>query len=188
LKSIAASILGLLIGLMPAPGIGQTLPRITDPIFGLTYDSARIRFEEAADVVMRCPELVNERWGRRVFLFARSVEPSGTYVVLGGLYERRAPPAKGEKRFEADPKGVLLREHESKCELVGPAREVFEYPEDGVTVETLRSLARDAVARYATAFGGRPKFLAALARAKKRADLTNARATILREAVQQIGR
>jgi hypothetical protein len=65
---------------------------------------------------------------------------------------------------------------------------VFEYPEDGVTAETLRSLARDAVARYATAFGGRPEFLAALAGAKKRADLTNARATILREAVQQIGR
>ncbi len=188
MKSIAASILGLLVGLMPAPSLGQTLPRIIDPIFGLTYDSAKIRFEDAADIVMRCPELVNERWGRRVFLFARSVESSGTYVVLGGLYERRAPPAKGEKRFEADPKGVLLREHESKCELIGPAREVFEYPEDGVTAETLRSLARDAVARYATAFGGRPEFLAALAGAKKRADLTNARATILREAVQQIGR
>jgi len=86
LKSIAASILGLFVGLMPAPGIGQTLPRITDPIFGLSYDSAKVRFEEAADVVTRCPELANERWGRRVFLFARSVESSGTYVVLGGLY------------------------------------------------------------------------------------------------------
>jgi hypothetical protein len=175
------------VGLMPAPGIGQTLPRITDPIFGLTYDSAKIRFEEAGDVVMRCPELVNERWGRRAWIFARSVEASGTYMALGGLYERRAPPAKGEKRFETDPKGVVLREHESKCELLGPAREVFEYPTDGVMVETLRALARDAVARYATAFGGSPKFLATLARAKKRADLTNARATILREAVQQIG-
>ena len=109
-------------------------------------------------------------------------------MVLGGLYERRAPPAKGEKRFETDPKGVLLREHDSKCELVGPAREVFEYPTDGVTAETLRALARDAITRYATAFGGRPKFLAALARAKKQADLGNARATILREAIQQIGR
>jgi hypothetical protein len=178
----------LLVGLMPAPGISQTLPRITDPIFGLTYDSAKVRFEDAAEVVTRCPELVNERWGRRVFLFARSVEPSGTYMVLGGLYERRAPPAKEEKRFETDPKGVLLREHESKCELLGPAREVFEYPADGVTTETLRALARDAVARYTTAFGGGPSLLAALARAKKRADLTNARAAILREAIQHIGR
>ena len=66
--------------------------------------------------------------GRRAFLFARSIEPSGTYMVLGGLYERREAPAKGEKRFETDPKGVLLREQESKCELLGPAREVFEYP------------------------------------------------------------
>ena len=188
MESIAASILGLFVGLMPAPSIGQNLPRITDPIFGLSYDSAKVRFEEVADVVARCPELANERWGRRVFLFARSVEPSGTYMVLGGLYERRAPPARGETRFETDPKGVLLREHESKCELLGPAREVFEYPVDGVTAETLRALARDAVARYATAFGGSPRFLAALARAKKRADLTNARAAILREAVQRIGR
>jgi len=188
LKSIAASVLGLLVGLMPASGIGQTLPRMTDPIFGLTYDSAKIRFEEAPDVVARCPELVNERWSRRVFVFARSAEPSGTYLVLGGLYARREAPAKGEKRFETDPKGILLREHESKCELLGPAREVFEYPTDGVTTETLRALARDAVTRYATAFGGSPKFLAALARAKKRVDLGNARATILREAVQQIRR
>ena len=188
MKSIAASILGLLIGLMPAPGLGQTLPRITDPIFGLTYDSARIKFEGAADVVMRCPELVNERWGRRVFLFARSVELSGTYVVLGGLYERRAPPAKGEKRFEADPKGVLLREHE------------FESRTDRAGARGVRisrgwrhrgdiALARTRCRRpLRQAFGGRPEFLAALAGAKKRADLTNARATILREAVQQIGR
>ena len=188
MKSIAASILGLFVGLMPAPGIGQTLPRITDPIFGLSFESAKVRFDDAADVVTRCPELVNERWGRRVWIFARSSEPSGTYVVLGGLYERRPPPARGEKRFETDPKGILLREHDSKCELLGPAREVFEYPVDGVTAQTLRALARDAVARYATAFGGGPKFLSALARTKKRADLGNTRATILREAVDQIGR
>lgn len=186
MKSIAASILALLlVGLTPATGAGQTLPRVIDPIFGLAYDSAKIRFEEATDADTRCPELVNARWGRRAWVFARSIEPSGTYTVLGGLYERRAPPAKGEGRFETDPKGVLLREHDSRCELIGPAREVFEYPVDGITAETLRALARDAVSRYATAFGGRPKFLTALARARKQADLANARAAILREAVEQ---
>lgn len=130
---------------MPVSGSGQTLPRLTDPIFGLSYDPAKIRFEGANEVIARCPELVNARWGRRVFLFARSIEPSGTYTLIGGLYERREASAKGEKRFETDPKGVLLREHESKCELIGPAREVFEYPVDGVTAGTLRALARDAV-------------------------------------------
>ena len=109
-------------------------------------------------------------------------------MVLGGLYERREAPAKGEKRFETDPKGVLLREQESKCELLGPAREVFEYPVNGVSTETLRVLARDAVARYATAFGSGAKFLAALKRAKKHAELADVRAAILREAVQQVGR
>ena len=49
-------------------------------------------------------------------------------------------------------------------------------------------LARDAVARYATAFGSGAKFLAALKRAKKHAELADVRAAILREAVQQIGR
>lgn len=159
-----------------------------DPLFGLSYDPAAIRFEDASEVITRCPELVNARWGRRVFLFARSVEASGTYMVLGGLYERREPPAKGENRFQTDSKGVLLREQESTCELIGPAREVFEYPVDGITAETLQALARDAVSRYAAAFGGGPKFLAALAREKKRADLANPRAATLREAVQQIGR
>jgi len=108
--------------------------------------------------------------------------------VLGGLYERRGPPAKGEKRFELDPKGVLLREQEGKCDLVGPAREVFEYPVDGVTGATLEALARDAVRRYAEAFGGKQPFLAALARAKKQADLDNPRASVLRAAVEQLTR
>ncbi len=188
LRFIAASIVAALAGLMPVSGISQTLPRVTDPLFGLSYDSTKIRFEGANEVVARCPELVNVRWGRRVFLFARSIEPSATYTVIGGLYERREAPAKGEKRFEADPKGVLLREQDSTCELIGPAREMFEYPVDGVTAETLQALARDAVGRYAAAFGGGPKFLAALAREKKRADLANPRAAILREAMQHIGR
>jgi len=173
---------------MPVSGTSQTLPRVTDPIFGLSYDPAKIRFEDAADVVARCAELTNARWGRRAWLYARNIESSGTYLVLGGLYERREAPAKGEKRFEFDPKGVLLREQEGKCDLIGPAREVFEYPVDGVTSATLEALARDAVRRYADAFGGTRPFLAALARAKKQADLDNPRASILREAVAQLGR
>jgi len=173
---------------MPVSGIGQTLPRVTDPIFGLSYDPAKIRFEDAAEVVARCAELTNARWSRRAWLYARNVESSGTYLVLGGLYERREPPAKGEKRFEFDPKGVLLREHEGRCDLIGPAREVFEYPVDGVAPGTLQALARDAARRYAEAFGDKQKFLAALARAKKQADLDNPRASILREAVEQLGR
>jgi len=173
---------------MPASGIGQTLPRVTDPIFGLSYDPAKIAFEDAADVVARCSELTNARWGRRAWLYARSSESGANYLVLGGLYERREPPAKCEKRFEFDPKGVLLREHEGQCELIGPAREVFEYPVDGVTSATLQALGRDAVRRYADAFGGKPKFLAALTRAKRKADLDNPRASILREAVKQLAR
>jgi hypothetical protein len=173
---------------MPAPGIGQTLPRVTDPIFALSYDPAKIRFEDAAVVVARCAELTNARWGRRIWLYARNSESSGTYLVLGGLYERREPPAKGEKRFELDPKGVLLREHEGKCDLIGPAREVFEYPVDGVAGATLEALAHDAVRRYAEAFGGKQRFLAALARSKKQADLGNPRASILRAAVKQLTR
>lgn len=173
---------------MPVTGIGQTLPRVTDPIFALSYDPAKIRFEDAADTVARCAELTNARWSRRAWLYARNIEPSGTYLVLGGLYERREAPAKGEKRFESDPKGVLLREHDGKCDLVGPAREVFEYPVDGVTGLTLEALARDAVRRYADAFGGKQPFLAALTRAKKQADLDNPRASMLRGAVEQLGR
>lgn len=173
---------------MPASGIGQTLPRVTDPIFGLSYDPAKIRFEDAADVVARCAELTNARWGRRAWVYARNSESSGTYLVLGGLYERRESPAKGERRLELDPKGVLLRDHEGKCDLIGPAREVFEYPVDGVTSATLQALARDAVRRYAEAFGGKQPFLAALARSKKQADLDNPRASILRAAVEQLTR
>jgi hypothetical protein len=172
---------------MPVSGIAQTLPRVTDPIFGLSFEAAKVRFEEAGELLARCPELANARWSRRLWLFARSVEPSGSYAVVGGLYERRDPP-NGEKRFEPDPKGVLLRERDSKCDLTGPAREVFDYPVDGVASETLRALARDAVNRYSAAFGGEAKLLAALARGKRKADLANPRSAILREAVEQARR
>ncbi len=171
---------------MPVSGFGQALPRVTDPIFGLSYDPARIRFEEAGDLVSRCPELANPRWGRRLWIFARSEETTGTYMVVGGLYERRKPPAK-RGRYRTDPNGVLLREHDRECDLIGPAREVFEYPAE-VTAATLQALARDAVRRYAAAFGGQARFLAMLARHKKRADLSNPRSGILRDAIRQAGR
>lgn len=188
MRSFAASVLGLLVvGLTPVSGFGQALPRVTDPIFGLSYDSARIRFEDAGDVVSRCPELANPRWGRRLWVFARSEETTGTYMVVGGLYERQEPPAQRAARYQTDPNGVLLREHDRKCELIGPAREAFEYPVD-VTTATLQALARDAVRRYAAAFGGHARFLAMLARHKKRADLANPRSAILRDAIRQGGR
>ena len=168
--------------MMPAACIGQTLPRVTDPIFGLSYDPAKVRFEDAGDIVARCPELTNARYGRRLWLFARSTDQSATYVVLGGFFERRDS---AQLQLLTDPKGVLLRDRGSECELIGPAREVFDYRADGITPEILHALAGDAATRYAQAFGGRDKFLAVLARNKKKADLANPRSMILREAVQQ---
>ncbi len=107
-----------------------------------------------------------------------------TYAVVGALHRRRDAPAKSQ-RFEPDPKGALLREHKSRCELIGPAREVFDYPVDGIAAPTLRALAQDAMRRYPEAFGGTGNFRAALARGKREADLANPRSVVLREAVEQ---
>lgn len=177
MRSIVARILLALLCVVELSGATK-LVRPRDPIFGLAYDPSRAALEAADDdLLKRCPDLANGRWTRRMWVFARTGDANARYTIVGGYYVRRAAKA-GEEAVETDDLGAVIRETAGACRLIGPAREVFDYPID-IGPSTLALLARDAVARQIRAHGDKQKFLAALSRQK--ADLDQAPA--LREAV-----
>jgi hypothetical protein len=167
-----AGLFSLLISLAPAAA--------GDPLFGLAYDAGR--FEKAPQMLkQRCADLVNARWDRELFLFAKAQRRDGEYLVVGGFFVARHG---GGRR--ADTAGAILHLEGAKCSLAGPAREVFDYGDPAVGPEALRLLAADAMTRYSSAYGGRRAFLLALRRhgAVPRAP----RAKILAEAVTALSR
>jgi len=157
----------------------QPLPTATDPLFGLTYDSTAVKFEPA--LYSQCLELTNARWNRKMWIFGRTTTSNITYVVIGGFYVKREGTGNASPAIEADPVGAVIRLKGKQCELIGPAREVFDYPSSEIGARVLKGLANDAVCRYIRAFGGKREFLDAIERQHIRFD--DPHSTILKEAV-----
>jgi len=156
-----------------------TNTKAVDPVFGLTYSPEKIHFESApTDLLATCSELTNKRWSRRLWVYAEDRTPDGTFLVIGGFYGAR-PPAPA--RFETDPKGAVAKINATGCTLLGPAREVFQYPEGLISPPVLKSLAVDLVRRYRTAFGGAEALQVALR--TQHVQLTDPRDAILRDAL-----
>jgi hypothetical protein len=131
----------------------------------LTFPIDKVQFEPLAPAVYGyCTELTNERWDRKMWIFARVAGTGGDYLVLGGYFVEKAPKTVESQQLMVDKHGVVLRLNGSDCRLIGPADEVFDYKPDQISTSDLQSLAKDAVCRYARAFGGKQKFLDALRR------------------------
>ena len=142
----------LCLSAMAAVAAGSAASR--DPLFSLTYDAATAQFEDAPKTLAeQCPDLVNPRWDRRLFVFAKTARPDGEYLVVGGFFVARDGGA-----MTPDAAGAIVHLDGAKCSLAGPAREVFDYGDPAVAPETLRLLAADAMARYANAYGGKRVF------------------------------
>ncbi len=154
-------------------------PQAVDPIFGLAYVPEKIQFEPApSGLLAACPALTNGHWTRRLWIYAQDRTQDGTYFVIGGFYAAQPPaPAK----LETDPKGAVIEMNASGCTLLGPAREVFQYPEGMITPSVLNALATDLVGRYRAAFGGAAALQAALR--AQHAEPTGPRDAILRDAL-----
>jgi hypothetical protein len=133
---------------------------LVDPVFGISYQPEKIHFEPAPPGLLdTCRGLVNARWTRKLWIYAQASGQNTQYLVVGGFYvKRRSPPAK----LETDPKGAILQVSDSGCTLLGPAREVLQYPEGLVASPVLTALAADLVKRYRSAFGGRAALQAQL--------------------------
>lgn len=121
-------------------------------MFGLAYRPDRIRFEPAPPhLLAHCPQLENARWSRRLWIYGRAATPTGTVTIVGGTYVPK-PPAQAAPL--PDPKGAVIETSPGRCTLLGPAREVLQYPEDLIAPPVLHALIGDLVARYRAAFGG----------------------------------
>jgi hypothetical protein len=112
-----------------------------------------------------------------MWVFARTSEADGDYLVLGGYLLPKA----SRQPAVADKNGVLLRIQGPECHLIGPVREVFDYKPEDIRVTSLQALAQDAVCRYTRAYGSKEKFLIALR--QQRRDLGDPKSSILRDAV-----
>jgi hypothetical protein len=156
-----------------------TEPMRVDPVFGLRYDPDKVRFEPApADITQHCPDLVNPKWNRQLFIYGRAGNPNDVLLALGGYFVDRTNPAV----TESDPKGVIAHLIGQQCELIGPAYEVLLFSQDELGAPAVRALANDAVRRYATAFGSPNAFRAALR--QQGVKLDHPKAGVLRDAIK----
>ena len=159
-----AALFSLLLVLAACPAAAGGPVTSRDPLFGLPYTAESVRFDPAPpDLLTRCPELVNERWTRRLWVFAHATLDNDSYFVLGGFFVPR--PGRPAGTVEADTLGVIAHLQPTGCVLAGPAREVFDYQAEEISLPALQALAADGVRRYAAAYGGLGHLREALAHA-----------------------
>ncbi|MDE1148052.1 MAG: hypothetical protein PW843_15735 [Azospirillaceae bacterium] len=156
MRSIAG-IFSVLLILGPFLAFAKEVPHLTDPVFGLKYDPAHVKFDEAPTSLMtRCPNLANDRWDNRLWIYGQQDEAGTQYLIVGGLYVEKATG-----RSKPNPIGAIIAVTPEKCDLVGPARETLQAPTD-LPADMAPHLIDDLVRRYRTAFGGAPALNAAL--------------------------
>lgn len=144
---------------------------LQEPVFGLRYAEAKVRFEPLpARVLAACPALVNERWDRQSWVYAQQEEGATARYVIGGRYVQRAqrgpdsPRPARAPQTQPDPQGAVIEIGPQGCVLHGPAREVFDSPPPEIPAAALDALAADLGIRYRQAFGGPQKLHDALRR------------------------
>ncbi|WP_066339878.1 hypothetical protein [Azohydromonas lata] len=138
---------------LPIAGQTQELPIAgQEPVLGLRFPVGRVQFEPLpADVLKACPAaLAVEGRERSGWLLAQAQEGGHRYVALGGFL---MPRGGGAAQVETDLRGAVVDMTSAGCELLGPARRVFDAPPPALPAAALEQLAADLARRYAQAFG-----------------------------------
>lgn len=151
--------------LTSASALAAGLPRLVqDPVLGLRYQLEKVQFDTLpADVLAACPALVNERWDRRLWVYASARDAAKSYYLVGGYFFQRQQTGK-KPRYEPDVSGAAFEISSGRCALLGPASEVFHARPEALAEPILKDLATDLAARYARAFGGPTPLRAAMRR------------------------
>lgn len=129
---------------------------MTDPLFGISYDPAEMKFEEAATVREKCPQIQDQFAWIYAHLSTRNTE----YFILSGL-THVCPDGPGVCHTSPDIAGTIVASRGSKCSV--ESVDSF-YWRTGDTLwnlpqRDLDEFARDALRRYAKAFGSKRAFL-----------------------------
>jgi len=99
-----------------------------------------------------------------MWTFARTSGPGPQFTVIGGYFVKRSGETEESASVEPDKSGAVVRLTDGHCDLIGAARDVFDYPPADMPAAKLKELANDAVCRYSRAFGAYQKLIAALKR------------------------
>ena len=139
----------------PAAG---SVPRILrEPVLGLRYELARVKFDPMPASVLANCKILADRLSRAVwYVHGQARDASGrTFYVTGG-YQKMLDGRPKYRRFSTEEPGMMFHTDVRSCEYIDPARIVFDEPDfkNVLTPPILRQLAVDVVQRLEQAFGG----------------------------------
>jgi hypothetical protein len=128
-----------------------------DPLFGLSYDTTKIRFERLPAAVAKKADLGTQpQW-----IYARSTRDGTTLTIVSGFL-RVESDEPGSTAFSIEPDfGAVLRSKGDTVEVLGVPDRLYG-DEAIVTPDELEPLLADAVKRYIAAWGGKDGLQAAL--------------------------
>jgi hypothetical protein len=130
---------------------------MSDPLFGISYDPQSVKFEEApARIRMGCSQVHTEKTWVYCHLKTAEIE----YFIVSGLI-RQCPDGPGPCDLQPDVTGAIVALRGSTCSAEAAdgfywrkSDSLYDLPE-----ASLGEMARDALQRYAKAFGGKKNFL-----------------------------
>ncbi len=130
-----------------APAMPVTM---SDPLFGIAYDTTKIRFERLPAATARKADLgAQPQW-----IYARSESGGATYYVVAG-FQRIESDDPAQPGFSMEPDfGAVLKDKGGKVDVLGVPDRL--YGDDAiVSPQELKPLLADAVVRYIKAWGSK---------------------------------
>jgi len=136
-------------------------PRIlVEPVLGLRYEAARVKFEPLPNrVIANCEYMVdNEDWRNVWFIYAQAQDASGRmyYATSGYAISKNSP---GKPGFTTGGAGLIFFTDRGACTTLEQVRDTFDARlfDDEITEPILKSLAADYAKRLERAFGSKAK-------------------------------
>lgn len=136
-------------------------PRIlSEPVLGLRYEAARVKFDPLPNQVLaHCENLNdNEEWKSVWFIYAQARDSSGRIYYATGGYDISKKPAQ-KPQFNTGDEGLIFFTDRGSCTTLEQVRQTFDARlfDDEITEPVLKLLAADYAKRLERAFGGAAK-------------------------------
>lgn len=156
---------GVVLGLLCLRLAAQSQAKMEDPLFGILYDPQEIHFESAPSTLLkRCPQL-RERYVK-AWVYGHLKTSDGEYFLISGLMEYHDAKTGAMTIAPEETDGTAVALRGSKCltddadyflsQQINPAKVATPIM---VPKSVLNGILQDAFRRYATAFGGKRRFL-----------------------------
>lgn len=138
----------------------QTPRILIEPVLGLRYEAARVKFDPLpGQVIANCEYMVdNEDWRNVWFIYAQAQDISGRmyYATSGYAISRNGS---GKPSFTTGGAGLIFFTDRGACTTLEQVRDTFDARlfDDEITEPILKLLAADYAKRLERAFGSKAK-------------------------------